>query len=94
MRTEVYSWRVSTEIKTDLEREARLRNTSVAAVLELAVREWLQKTATAGAEDEEQQRRLHEAADRCLGTIKGNDPGRSENVRQLVRERLRRKYAR
>jgi hypothetical protein len=41
MKTEVYSWRVSPDIKTGLEREARRRKMSVSAVLDLAAREWL-----------------------------------------------------
>ena len=43
MKTEVYSWRVATDIKTGLEREARRRRISLAAVLDLAAEEWLKK---------------------------------------------------
>ena len=53
MGSEVYSWRVSTELKLDLEREAALRKTSVSAVLNLAVREWLKKSAMTVEEEEE-----------------------------------------
>jgi hypothetical protein len=93
MKTEVYSWRVSTEVKTGLEREARLRKTSVSAVLDLAAQEWLRKTA-AGKDDEEQQRRLRQAASECFGIFASGDARRSERVRQAVRERLRRRYGR
>ena len=34
MKTEVYSWRLSGELKSDLEREARLRRVPVSLVLE------------------------------------------------------------
>ena len=61
MKTEVYSWRVSPEVKTGLEREARRRKISVSAVLDLAAREWLLKSGTEHEGDEE-QRMLHEAA--------------------------------
>ena len=44
MKTEVYSWRVSSELKTSLEREARRRGISVFAALAAAVREWLEKS--------------------------------------------------
>ena len=47
MKSEVYSWRVSTELKSGLEREARRRKISVSAVLDLAAREWLK---TGGAD--------------------------------------------
>jgi hypothetical protein len=41
MKTEVYSWRVSTNVKAGLEREARRRKTSVSAILDMAAQEWL-----------------------------------------------------
>ena len=93
MGSEVYSWRVSTELKLDLEREAALRKTSVSAVLNLAVREWLKKSARTVEEDAQQQA-LHEAASKCLGAIAGRDPHRAENASRIVRERLRRRHAR
>jgi hypothetical protein len=93
MKTEVYSWRVSTELKTDLEREARRRKISLAKALDLAAEEWLKNGGT-GQDDDREQKRLHEAASKCFGVITGGDPHRSENVRQIVRERLRRRYGR
>src|ERR1035441_6366169 len=68
MRTEVYSWRLSGELKSDLEREARLRKVPVSAVLETAVRDWLKKGDTDISEDEA-QRRLHTAAANSLGVL-------------------------
>ena len=93
MKTEVYSWRVSTDIKTGLEREARRRKLSLSAVLDLAAKEWLKKSAP-GNDDEEEQRRLQQAALKCVGLIAGGDPLRSENAGRAVRERLRRHYGR
>jgi hypothetical protein len=86
MKTEVYSWRVSTELKAGLEREARRRKTSVSMVLDQAAREWLSRAMTGGGEDE--QRRLHEAAAKCFGAFAGGDAYRSRNARTAVRERL------
>jgi len=91
MKTEVYSWRVSADLKSGLEREARRRKTSISAVLDLAARELLNK---GHLDDEEEQRRLHEAVSKCVGTLSGGDPHRSENVRTLVRAKLRRRYER
>ena len=90
MKTEVYSWRVSTDIKTELEREARRRKTSLSGILDLAAREWLNKS---GAENEghEEQMRLQAAAFQCFGAFAGVDAQRSENARQEVRRRLRRR---
>jgi predicted transcriptional regulator len=88
MRTEVYSWRLSDELKSDLEREARLRKMSVSSVLDLAVREWLKKSALDVAGDAA-QRELHEAADGCLGILAGRNRHRAEAAREAVRKRLR-----
>lgn len=93
MKTEVYSWRVSTELKSELEREARRQKLSVSALLDRAARELL-KAARATADDEAEQRRLHRAAEKCFGTIALDDPYLSTKVGQVVRERLRAKYGR
>lgn len=92
MKTEVYSWRVSSELKSDLEREARLRHAPVSAVLEEAVRTWLNRPSD--PDNEVEQRKLHRAAAESFGTIAGNDKSRSENAGRLVRERLRRRNVR
>ena len=90
MKTEVYSWRVSTELKTGLEREARRRKMSLSAVLDLAARDWLNKGGE-GRDSEEEQARLQKVAAQCFGAFTGDDPGRSENARESVRLRLRRR---
>jgi len=91
MKTEVYSWRVSRELKTGLEREARRCKMSLSAVLDLAAREWLSQR---GADSEEAQRELHDAALACLGTFAGADRHRAETASRTVRDRLQRKYGR
>ena len=91
MKTEVYSWRVSTDLKTSLEREARRRNTPVSALLDMAVRELLDKRGVDSGDDEEQQR-LQSAALACTGAFAGKDPNRSANARQILRQRLRKKH--
>jgi hypothetical protein len=93
MGSEVYSWRVSSELKSDLKREARLRKTSVSAVLHAATQDWLKRHA-AGAGGDEEQQRLHRAVAACTGTIAGHNPRRAGNARRAIRERLRRHYAR
>jgi len=93
MKTEVYSWRLSEELKSDLERQARLRKVSVSSVLETAVRNWL-KNSNADVPDDQAQRRLHAAAARCLGVLAGLNSRRAETAREVVRKRLRRRYAR
>jgi len=88
MKTEVYSWRVSTELKTGLQREARRRKTSIGALLDEAARDLLKRDG-ADSNFEAEQIRLHKAASKYIGTISGDNPHRSEIVRELVRERLR-----
>jgi hypothetical protein len=93
MKTEVYSWRVSPDLKTGLEREARRRKMPIGAVLDLAARDGLcRSSAEAGSEAE--QVRLHKAASRSIGTIASGNPGRSENAREAVRQRLRQRHGR
>jgi predicted transcriptional regulator len=92
MKTEIYSWRLSSELKSDLEREARQRKAPVSSVLEAAVRDWLKKRDTDAPEDEV-QRRLHAAAARCLGVLAGGNSRRAEAARETISKRLRQRYA-
>jgi hypothetical protein len=93
MRSEVYSWRVSTDLKIGLEREARRRKISVSALLDTAARDWLENSGAA-SEADDVQLRLHKAAAKCFGTLASGDAHRSENARNFVRERLRRRHDR
>lgn len=94
MKSEVYSWRLAADLKSDLEREARRRKMPMSAALDLAARDWLSKAREQGQGDEEEQRRLHRTAASLLGAFAGTDPGRSEDVRSLVRRGLRHKNER
>jgi hypothetical protein len=93
MKTEVYSWRVSPDLKSGLEREARRRKISVSAALELAAQEWLEKRS-ADEDDAACQQKLQRAAAECFGALASGNRRRAETVRQAIGERLRRKYAR
>jgi hypothetical protein len=93
MKTEVYSWRVSTELKTGLEREARRRKISLSGALDMAAQEWLKNNA-ADNDDDREQKRLHEAAAKVIGTIEGDDPRRAEKAGQIVRRLIRQRHGR
>jgi len=93
MKAEVYSWRVSAELKAELERHARLRKVRVSSILELAVQEWLSRNGE-DARGDNAQRRLHAAAARCLGVFEGQDPPRAESSSAAVRQRLRKHHGR
>jgi len=93
MKSQVYSWRISSALKMDLERVARHRRVPVSELVDTAVREWLEKNTVDIADDEE-QKKLHAAAEACLGVLKGRDPHRAENAAELIRKSLRRRYGR
>ena len=93
MKTEVYSWRLSPDLKLGLEREARRRKLSLSAVLDLAAQDWLSKSGADNEGDEEQQRLQRAAAD-SFAAFESSVDNRSETVREVVQRRLRQKRAR
>lgn len=93
MKTEVYSWRLAGELKSYLEREARLRKVPVSSILDMAVRDWLRKTDGDTPGDDEMQRKLHAAAESYLGVLAGGNSRRAETARETIRKRLRRRRA-
>jgi len=93
MKSEVYSWRLSPDLKQDLEEAARRERMSVSRLLERITREWL-KARAAATGDEAEQERLKAVALQFVGTIRGGDPDRSAEVSKRVRELLARKYGR
>jgi predicted transcriptional regulator len=93
MRTEVYSWRLSAELKSDLEREARLKNVSTSAILEMAVRDWLRNGRADTADDGVQQKLQAEVAN-SVGVLAGRNPRRAETAREAIRKQLGKRHAR
>lgn len=85
-KTAVYSWRLTPDLKSALEEAARREGESLAELLEQISQDWLSRKSP--ADDEEEQRRLHAAVARHVGTIAGGDPDRSAKVRETVRARL------
>jgi hypothetical protein len=84
---------LSEELKSELEREARLRKMPVSSILDLAVRDWLKKSGLE-VEGDQAQRELHAAAEQCLGILVGRNRHQAERAREAVRKRLRRHYGR
>jgi hypothetical protein len=93
MKNEVYSWRLSTDLKTSLEREAHRRKISLSTVLELAARDWLSKSGADTVGDHEQLRLQNEVS-ACFGILAGGNAHRAENAGEAVRQRLRRRHGR
>jgi len=93
MKTEVYSWRVSSELKQSLEREARRRKVSIASILDAAARAWLAKSR-ASITDDEEQKRLHAAIEPLLSSISRDIPYSPEILRETIRRRVNQRYGR
>ncbi|MDX2180671.1 MAG: hypothetical protein SFV18_13830 [Bryobacteraceae bacterium] len=93
MKAEVYSWRVSSDLKMRLETEAARRSISVAAALDDAARRWLAERE-AEEDEEAKQARIMAEVMKCIDPVGSGDPHRSENTGAKVRAILKRKYGR
>lgn len=95
VKSEVYSWRVSPQMKRALEEAARRENQSVSALLERIVSQSFRDGA-AGREEEQAalQKRLHAAGMASIGQLNGGRADRSKRVRQDLRRKLRRQHDR
>jgi vacuolar-type H+-ATPase subunit C/Vma6 len=92
-KSEIYSWRLSPRLKADLEEAARAEDKSLAALLEQIAREWLARSKIQGADEEELQRRLHEAGMKAVGAVHGGHPDRAANAASEVRKRIAQRHA-
>ena len=87
-KTDVYSWRLSPDLKAELEEAARETSRNLATLLEEIAEDWLaHHRARAGTEDDE-QRSVRAAAMKTVGAIHGGDPHRAESARETLRARL------
>ncbi len=89
-KNEVYSWRLTRDLKVALEEAARRDGVSLSALLERIASAWLAGNGTA-IEDAVEQERLHQQAAKWIGTVSGADPERSTRARSQVRKRLRKR---
>jgi hypothetical protein len=93
MKTEVYSWRLSPELKANLEEQAQSEGKSISALLEELTSEGLRARRGDQSDDEAQQAAIRKRAQSAIGAIHGNDPTRSARASELVREIIVRKHA-
>lgn len=91
-KTEVYSWRLAPEKKRALEGRARAEGQTVAQLLDRITEELL--ASHADEDYQAEQRRLHAAVAKTLGTISGGNPRRSETVEQEMYKQLKRRHGR
>lgn len=91
MKTEVYSWRLTPEMKIRLESEARRSGKSLAELLEEISANWLDERQV-NYDDAREADRLRKRVMATVGTIRGGDPQRASRSKELVREIIRRKH--
>lgn len=91
MKDEVYSWRVSSELKEALEEAASAEGISVSRLLDRIVLDWLRQKKEDAAEVEQELRRIRERAMQYVGSVAlGEGPYTAERVRERVRSRAKR----
>lgn len=81
-KTEIDTWQISPQLKTELEEAARARQKSVTELMEEIAREWLERTREYEADDEERQRQIRAAAMKVAGAVE-RDPGFAQNAQRL-----------
>lgn len=92
-KSEVYSWRLSTELKTKLEAAARDEKTSIGTILDRVVREWLNARPSSEDDDVDEQRRLHKRARKAMGRASVGMPSATNaEVRKVMGEYLEEKH--
>lgn len=91
-RSEVYSWRLDPELKSELEHAARSQETSVSSLLTRIVRGWLENEYRTAGQDEQQL--VREQAMKYVGSIRGGDPKRAEEAAKRVKDIIRKKHGR
>ena len=93
MKTEVYSWRVSPQRKSDLQAAAVLRGKSLGALLEEIAAKWLETQRRGQPDEAAEQERIRARVLATVGKIHGTDPTRSSRASELIRKRLRERHA-
>ncbi len=94
MKTEVYSWRLSMTLKRKLSAQAKLKNTTIGALLDEAATEWIARQSEAKRQEQEERKRIMKAAEAFFGTIEDTESATAENVRKRMGEGLAKKYGR
>ncbi len=95
MKTEVYSWRLDANFKTELEAEARRRKKSFGALLDEFAHEGMRKARSRRKDDQAEQARLHALVEKFIGTVPlGMGPYTNARVHEVVCQNLEKKYGR
>jgi hypothetical protein len=92
-KSEVYSWRLTSELKTELETAAKDENLTVSSLLEGMAREWLDNRRS--SDDEQRVERRRAAMLALAGTIPlGGGPYTNKRVRELITAKLKARHGR
>ena len=94
-KSRAYRWRPSPRLQAELAAAAKAERTSVDAILNRLVREWLAKRPRqlSAEEDAEEQRRLRERVMKAVGTVSiGGPSATNAEVRRVMGEYLEAKY--
>lgn len=91
MKTEVYSWRLSAELKAEIEDQARSESKSMSALLEELASEGLRARRRSGSGQATARAALLKRVLPAVGTIHSGDPNLGSKVSQTVRARIARK---
>jgi len=92
MKTEVYSWRVSAELKAALQEQARSEGKSFAQLLQEFASDGLRARRNGNVDDDEEQAAIRRRAAPAIGAVCSNDPYGSERVSERVGEIIYRKH--
>jgi hypothetical protein len=93
-KSEVYSWRLTPDLKSSLEALARAQGKNLAELLEEMAQERIARGPETGESEQARQARLHASAMRFAGAISGGDPDRAAKARDLVRKRIAERHGR
>lgn len=93
MKTVVYNWRLSAEKKAALQSEARRQGKSVGRLLEQITDNWLRQRHPP-ALSESEQAAIRKRVMAIVGSVRSEDPSRSQRASELVRDSLRKRYKR
>jgi hypothetical protein len=92
MKTEVYSWRLSPNLKRDLERAARDEGVPVSRLLERVTEDYL---AQRRKDDEAEQARIWKRMEKSIGKLSiGGGPWTRDKIRKVVGEAIAKKHGR
>ena len=82
-KTEIYNWRLDADLKKRLAAAARAEHTTIAALVDQAARQYLERRQ--GAEDDDiRQQRLHGLARSLTGVHASSDHYSSAKLRERV----------